>query len=793
MTQSNFMDSLKEYNEKRDFSKTKEPGGNMVKLKGSRFVVQHHMARAEHYDFRLEAGGVLISWAIPKGPSFNPKDKRLAVHVEDHPFNYKDFEGIIPKGQYGGGTVMIWDEGTYTAKENVNNSVEEGSIKFTLSGKRLKGNWSLIKLRDTAKQDNWLLIKENDEFAQDEAGISGFLTSIRTGRNMAEIEKNLSAASIKNPFDTAGVQLASLANDIPEGDWIYELKYDGYRILSYIENDKISLITRNGLDYTNHFPYIAKTVLKWANKRAMVLDGEMIVTDESGRSDFSAMQNHIKKGGRQPLSYVAFDLLAFEGKDLRKLPLLTRKEKLQKLLAGAPEELQYSSHTDSFNKDMLDKICAGGFEGLIAKKTDSVYSGKRNGDWLKIKCASRQEFAVGGYSVTDKAGDGISSLLLGYNEGGDFIYAGRSGTGFNEEESKRLKNMFKSQTVSSSPFTVVPKAAKNESIYWVNPQFVAEIQFTEWTKEGLLRHPSYLGLRSDKPADEVVKEKTDIKAEKTTNKNVKETADGIDKFKLTNPQKLLFNNPETTKQQVAEYYYAAAKRMLPYISGRILSTICCPGGAPSTCFFKKHVLEQLEGVKSVQMQDKSDFFYVSSVKGLMSLVQYNTIEFHTWGCIVDEIEKPDMMVFDFDPDEGLNLDSIRQGVLDLKGILDEFKLKAFLKTSGGKGYHVVIPFKKTKSWDEFKDFAKSVAVIMESAYPDRYTSNVRKERRKGKIFVDWMRNTKGATCVAPYSLRARDGAKVSMPIPWNMLNKIAPDEIDIPAALKLLNDSDPWQ
>jgi len=773
---------LKEYNQKRDFKKTDEPAGKTAESKENlKFCVQHHIASRGHYDFRLESDGVLLSWAIPKGPSFNAADKRLAVRVEDHPLDYRSFEGMIPKGQYGGGTVMLWDEGEWQPSGNVFAGLLKGSLKFVLRGRRLKGKWTLVKAgKYLNKQDNWLLIKEKDGYSQSDTGISHYVTSVKTGRTMEEIEKGQDAKSNKNPFSETAVQLARTDTSFPAEyeAWVFELKYDGYRITAYAENGEVRLLSRNGNDYTKKFQAVADSVAHLSGGRGIVLDGEVVILNADGKTDFQALQNYVKNESSGNLVYIIFDLLALNGDDLRDSPLIKRKEKLEKLLKSAPENLQYSEHIAGDGKQILEAACSMGHEGIIAKRAGSVYSGSRNGDWLKFKCAARQEFVIGGYSLTEKKKEGLSAVLLGFFEGEELIYAGKAGTGFTEKSSKELREKLDKTAVSDCPFKETPKAGRNETVIWVKPQFIARISFAEQTKEGYLRHPSFKGLR----------EEIEIASSHMSG--------GGRDVDITNPQKLLFKDPDVTKAEVAGYYRKAALRMLPHVKNRLLSFVNCPKGVNDPCFFKKHPTPGVKGINTFPVSNskgtETDYVYITGPEGFLFQVQMNTLEFHIWGSAVPDIDKPDIMVFDLDPDEGMDLRRVREGVTDLKNVLDGLGVTSYLKTSGGKGYHIVVPFSPSADWEPFRAFSKSIAEFMGEKYPDKYTSNVRKASRKGRIFIDWIRNTRGATSVAPYSLRARKGAKVSMPIGWDELYETAPDGVGLHDAILRLGGKDPW-
>ncbi len=802
------MDKLNIYNEKRNFDRTLEPAGIAeAEKEGLRFVVQHHMARKEHYDFRLEWGGVLLSWAVPKGPSYNTNDKRLAVHVEDHPLEYRNFEGTIPKGEYGGGVVMIWDEGYWEPYGDVDDGLRDGSLKLALKGKRLRGKWALVRLKakEGDSKDNWLLLKEKDEFAKATDGISEFTTSIRTGRTMTEIEKGEEERFTKNPFNNVEVQLAKLVKTIPESeDWLFELKYDGYRILSFIEGSNVRLVTRNGNDYTRRFQDIAYSLLDLADGRAMIFDGEMVVTDASGKTDFQALQSYMKNPKGKSLTYIIFDLLALDGMDLREHPLIERKEILETLLKDAPKGLYYSRHVRGNGKESFKVACESEMEGIIGKRADSIYSGTRNGDWIKLKCDKRQEFVIGGYTLTDKKSRGVSSLLLGVYDGDKLVYVGRAGTGLSDQDMKELDKKFESMKMEEPPFIKPPKPRSNEQITWLEPELVAEIKFAEWTSGDMLRQASFKGLRTDKNPSDIRLERAEEELQpQPSDMDLETTAEAsgcklvIAGVKITNPDKVIFEAPDITKGDVIRYYEKVSEYMLPYVSHRLLSIVRCPKGISHTCFFKKHPGPGSMGIITIPVtgddQETEEFFYIENITGLISEAQMGTLEFHICTSRIEDLDKPDMLVFDLDPDEGMDLSIVRQGVRDMKSILFELSLNSYLKTSGGKGYHVVVPLKPAVPWSTVHHFTRSVAEVMEKKWPERYTSNIRKSKRTNKIFIDWIRNSKGATSIAPYSIRARKGARISMPIAWEELDTVAPDGVTMADALQRMRGIDPWK
>ena len=689
---------------------------------------------------------------------------------------------------------MLWDEGYYEPQNDFSAGLKKGALKFVLYGKRLKGKWTLIKIADE-KNDSWLLIKEKDEYAKDVGGIGEYSTSIKTGRTMEEIDKG-EEKEIKNPFDSTPVQLAKLVSTPPKSDdYVFEVKYDGYRIVAYTENGSVRLITRNGQDYTAKFQAVADPLLNFADGRCLVLDGEVVIIDSKGKTDFQALQNYIKNPRGNRLSYMVFDLLAIDGEDIRKKPLTFRKDRLKELFLNPPQNIHFSSHVVGNGKECFEEACKANMEGVVGKKMSSTYSGNRNGDWVKIKCDNRQEFVIGGYSLTSKKSEGLSALLLGVYEGKNLVYAGRAGTGFKESEALALVEKFSLIASDTSPFNSKLKGGANEKLFWLKPKMVAEVKFAEWTKENQLRQASFKGIRTDKNPKDVVRENKEKEVEEAEPKMEKPDFENI---KITSKDKIIYQNPQVTKGEVIEYYKKVSDLIFPYLNGRLLSIVRCPKGVGGTCFFKKHPAGSSKGVVPFPMpkeegKEAEEYFYIDKHEGLIYEAQNGTLEFHVWGSKVDTLEKPDFMVFDLDPDEGMDIKILREGVTDIKEVLDGLSLKSYLKTSGGKGYHIVVPFKPSCTWEKFHDFAKKVAYLMTQKWPDKYTDNVRKVKRTGKIFIDWMRNGRGATCIAPYSLRAREGAKVSMPITWEELNKITPDGIDMKKALARIKGKNPWE
>lgn len=607
----------------------------------------------------------------------------------------------------------------------------------------------------------------------------------------------------KNPFDHAPAQLASLVDAVPQGDnWLYELKYDGYRMLAYVVTNRVRLVTRNGHDDTDRFQSVTDALVDWAAGRTMVLNGEMAVVDAEGRTDFQAIQSYMGNPAGKSLLYIVFDLLALEGVDFRGRPLIRRKEALEALMQNAPENIHNSRYVRGNGEESFQATCRLNLEEIVGKKSNSIYSGTRNGDWIKLKCGKRQEFVIGGYTVSEKRENGISSLLLGVYAGGEFIYAGRADTGFSEADRKLLAAQFETRKRAAPPFKRAPAPRANEHVTWLAPELVAEIKFAEWTKENLLRQASFQGLRTDKEPRTIVGEDRDTRQTISANEReepMQATREGIviEGIRISSPDKLLFEDPAITKEDVVRYYAKVAQRMLPYVRNRILSIVRCPKGIAQSCFYQKHPGADSKGVVVLSIPDgdggTADYFYLEDVSGLIWEAQMGTLEFHIWGSRVDTLEKPDMMVFDLDPDVDMDLEQVRQGVRDVKSVLDDRSLRSYLKTSGGKGYHVVVPLRPSASWDVFHDFARNVADVLVQKWPDRYTGNVRKASRTNKILIDWIRNGRGATSIAPYSIRARKGARVSMPIRWTELDAVAPDGVTMEDALNRINGIDPWE
>lgn len=795
-------DSLAEYNRRRDFKKTAEPAGKRDKSKtGNSFIVQKHDATRLHWDFRIEADGVLKSWAVTKGPSPDPEIKRLAVRTEDHPMAYGNFEGIIPKGEYGGGTVMLWDRGTWEPVPGKSwKDIDKGHLHFTLHGERMKGEWLLIRLkpRPGEKRENWLLRKLDDEYAESgDALIEKGLTSVLTGRSMAEIEadqqgsyslkgkrgKSFTAQMEKAAERNAKVsrkprvkstgkppkfrapQLATLVDAVPAGNaWMHEIKFDGYRALIAAAGDQVSVYTRKGLDWTDKFVPLVEH-LKQLDLPPSLIDGEIVAYDKDGNPDFSSLQDVLKRGyGAQKdsdkLAFHAFDLIELNGESLAGLPNIERKERLEALLATAKPPIHYADHVIGAGEKLYRAMCEAGQEGIISKRIDARYRNMRTKDWVKVKCTLRQEFVIIGWKKSSAKGRPFSSLLLAQNEGDKLVYKGNVGTGFNHDGLQDLATRFAKIERKRAPAEVDRVASRG--VTWLAPKLVAEVAFAEFTADGNARHASFLGLRGDKKAEDVVPEKAE------------EAPEPAPKVKISNRDRVIDPQSGRTKGELADYYEAIAPLMLPFAAQRPVSLVRCPQGRAKKCFFQKHDTGSFgPDVHHVPIAEKDghmeDYLYIDNAGGILSCVQMGTIEFHGWGSRSSDVEAPDRMVFDLDPDVGLDFKDVRQAAKDIHDKLADIGLASFAMLSGGKGIHVIVPLTPGHSWDEHKDFSKRFAEALSMAEPDRFIANMSKAKRVGKIFVDYLRNQRGATAVVPYSARAREGAPVAVPIAWGEL------------------------
>ena len=795
------LDPLALYNAKRDFAKTAEPAGTLAPGHGNSFMVQKHDATRLHWDFRIEVDGVLKSWAVTRGPSIDPAEKRLAVRTEDHPLSYATFEGTIPEGEYGGGTVMLWDRGTWSpVKGKSAKDIEKGHLHFVLEGERMKGEWILIRLkpRRKEKRENWLLRKVEDADAGGtDVLVDEALTSVSTGRTMAEIEEgkpftsapargggpakpsegasrrrtadgkppSTPAVERDGPPRRAGAafrepQLCTLVDAVPTGTaWLHEIKYDGYRTMIAVAGGKAKVFTRSGLDWTDKFAAIADAAAALPVDTALI-DGE-IVAFKDDKPDFSTLKNAIANAG--DMTCFAFDLLSLDGEDLTTLPTVTRKERLAAIIPADHDRLKYAEHVVGSGEKLFEAMCREGLEGVVCKLADAPYRSGRTRAWLKIKCTRRQEFVIVGWLPSDKA-RGFKSLLLGVRDGDGWTYSGKVGTGFDTATMDDLAAKM-ARLARKTPVVDAPRAAVRGA-HWVTPKLVAEIAFAETTPDGVLRHSSFLGLREDKAADAVVAE---IPAPAPDAPVVT--------VKISSRDRVVFPDSDVTKGDLADYYALVAPIMLPWAGNRPVSLVRCPQGRAKACFFQKHDAGSFgDAVHQVPIREKDgsteDYLWVDDASGLVACVQMGTIEFHGWGSANAALEKPDRMVFDLDPDEGLEFGDTKKAAEHLREQLAELGLVSFPLLSGGKGIHVVVPLTPVAQWPAVKDFADRFARAMASADPDRFVATMAKAKRKGRIFIDWLRNQRGATAIMPYSARARSGAPVAVPVSWTELRDI---------------------
>ncbi|HEX3661015.1 MAG TPA: DNA ligase D [Acidobacteriaceae bacterium] len=889
---------LDRYRAMRDFAMTAEPSGSSAAKPRSGedlpFVVQKHAATRLHYDFRLGWRGVLKSWAVTKGPSYVVNDKRLAVEVEDHPIEYGGFEGAIPKGQYGGGTVMVWDQGTWEPVTPVDEGLAKGHIKFILHGKKLKGHWALIRMKGDRfgekGKNNWLLIKEHDEHersAEAPAITEEAPDSAVTGRSMDQIaaaedhvwnsnkpekppanrsrltrrdlasKAQLTARALPPeaprrvaPPDRSsalrdapkekmpgflGPELATSVAEPPEGnDWLHELKLDGYRIQIHVDEHagkrRARLFTRKGLDWTHRMPAVAAAAAQLP-VHAVVLDGEVVVLDEKGRTNFADLQAAFDENAPHPLTYFAFDLLHLDGHNLRPLALERRKAVLEGLLQerGAesdPEQiLRYSSHVRARGREMFRKACEMGVEGIVSKLASAPYRAERSRVWLKSKCVLQQEFVVGGFTELSNGSRGIGSLLLGYYKGDKLIYAGRTGTGFTRKTHELLRDRLDPLQQSATPFDHPPAEAKKDAIR-VKPTTVVEVRFATWTSDNLVRQAAFLGLREDKKPKDVARE-TAGPVPKAGRREPSTENDASDESKpaaprqrggrsdhhpspagsasrvtprssagrkdraevagvsISHPDKVLDEQSGITKLQLAEYYAAVADHVLPHIAHRPLSIVRCPEGSGKPCFFQKHIgMGVPRGIDSVPVVAKGggaaeQYLTLSSVEGLVGLAQLGVLEIHPWGSRNETLEKPDRLIIDLDPDEQLARERLVESAIEVRGLMKQLGLESFVKSTGGKGLHVVAPVAPEHEWPEFKEFAHNFVLMMERAKPKLYLTKMTKAARTGRIFLDYLRNERGATAVAPWSPRARIGVRVAVPLTWAELERTDPRQFSV--------------
>jgi bifunctional non-homologous end joining protein LigD len=851
-------DKLSTYRQKRDFETTQEPRG-ALDVKSSnrlRFVIQKHDASRLHYDLRLELDGVFKSWAVTKGPSLDPHDKRLAVEVEDHPLDYGDFEGTIPKGQYGGGTVMLWDRGHWEpeGKGSIEQQLKKGDLKFQLDGKRLKGSFVLVRMngdRFKSKRNNWLLIKHSDARSVEKNGaavLQDNATSVASGRTMEQIaagkgrkpkpfmldgstveadavwnsntglatnkRKSTSKrrkATAKNPSvlpDFIEPQLCQTLSRPPGGKgWLHEIKFDGYRIQMRVADGKVTLKTRKGLDWAERYSPIAAAAAELPNA---IIDGEICALDHNGAPDFAALQAALSEGKTGSLVYFAFDLLFDGDEDLRFLPLIERKTRLEELLStlDTNSNIRFVEHFETGGEAVLRSACRLSLEGIISKEAKSPYVSGRSASWAKSKCRAGHEVVIGGYT---KTGNRFRSLIVGVHRGKNFIYTGRVGTGFGGNKVAALVAALKPLEVQRSSFSGKSPPKRGDEIVWVKPELVAEIEFAGWTSDGLVRQAAFKGLREDKPADEVEAEKpsdADTKLLEPSSSPPRSAGRQAGRANvmgvlISSPDKILWqaagDSKAVTKEELARYYEAIGSWMINHIRGRPCSIIRTPDGVGGEQFFQRHAMPGTSNLLELVtvFGDRKPYLQIDRVEGLAAVAQLGAVELHPWNCEPHQPEVPGRLVFDLDPAPDVDFPGVVEAAQEMKARLEKLGLVSFCKTTGGKGLHVVTPLKvgkrKKLTWDEAKDFAHAVCLAMALDSPDRYLTKMSKKLREGRIFLDYLRNDRMSTAVAPLSPRAREGATVSFPLTWNQVKKnLDPKRFTVRSVPALLSKTDAW-
>jgi len=770
------------------------------------FVIQLHHASSRHYDFRLEMDGVLKSWAVPKGPSLRMGEKRLAVEVEDHPLSYAGFEGDIPEGHYGAGNVQVFDHGSWACEGDPLQALAAGKIDFVLHGQRLSGGWKLVRTAMKGRQVQWLLIKRDDADARDaeaddllenampapRAAAKRAKKAARTTPRKAEARWHARALKLAGARDHPyprdfKPQLTDHRDTAPDGElWLHEIKWDGYRLLADLHDGEVKLRSRNGLDWTGDFPEVAQAVRALPVHDAR-LDGELVVLDAQGRSDFAALQRVIDGSSKQPLRYIVFDLPGVAGVDISRAPLQERKALLKDLIGPAPGTLAFSDHVVDHGPAVFAASGDAGFEGIVSKQVDAPYVNTRARSWVKVKHEDSDEFIIIGHTAPKGSRVGFGSLLLATPDAGGLRYVGRVGTGFDDAGLNALSSVLAPLAVKTPVLELpahVPFGAA--SVRWVKPVVVAEIAFRGWGKEGLLRQASFKRLRSDK-------RRADLGVAKAVERDDAAVA-------ISHPERVVYPKQKLSKGDVAAYYQQMARWILPEIAGRPLSLLRCPDGVGKACFFQKHHGPGLgDGVHAVPLQQKSgreDYVYIDDARGLLQLVQMNTLELHPWGATVEDPEHPDRLVFDLDPGDGVSWAQVKSGAREVRDRLQQVGLQSFVRLSGGKGVHVVVPLQPKAGWEQAKAFCEAFAQAMALEQPDRYVATMSKAKREGVIFIDWLRNTRGATSVCSWSLRAREAAGVAVPLRWEELAKVsAADAFPMQKALARAKrlKGNPWQ
>ncbi|MEX3700443.1 DNA ligase D [Paraburkholderia sp. BR14317] len=842
---------LEVYEQKRRFDETPEPRGRTARRsakpregEGS-FVIQRHDARRLHYDFRLELDGTLKSWAIPKGPSLDPTVKRLAVHVEDHPLEYGSFEGRIPEGSYGAGTVAIWDHGVWRPEGGLRGAREgyaQGKLKFTLEGERLHGGWALVRspMHD-GKQESWLLIKQRDDEAmpedefhvvEDEPATSNTSkTSKKGARAGNRAAKQEAATALEGAVrasmpETLAPELATPVDAPPHGDnWLYEMKFDGYRVLARIDRHArgkgdVRIFTRTGNDWTAKFPRQVQA-LRALKVESAWLDGEAVVLDAAGVPNFQALQNAFDAGRAGDITFWLFDLPWLDGADLRGVALEARRNKLSALLAQQPDDaLRFSAAFEGEPQALLEAACEANLEGLVAKRRDSRYTSTRSAAWLKLRCSRRQEFVIGGYTEPKGSREGFGALLLGvYGDDGALQYAGKVGTGFDAARLEAMAGELRARERQNSPFAAVPAAERRAGVHWVRPELVAEVRFKTWTSAGVVRQASFVGLREDKPAKDIVREGQPTPLQAVANQREKKVAKQastdapktvsrtrraahdeaeVAGVRITHPERVIDAQSGLRKIDLVEYFEAISAWLLPHVQGRPVALARAPKGVGGELFFQKHAkaLQIPHATQHAGLDPgHAPLLTLDSTEALVGAAQMDTIELHTWNALAASIEKPDRIVFDLDPDPSLGWERMLEAAQLTRELLEALGLRAWCKTSGGRGLHLVVPLTRHAGWDEAKDFARAVAGHMAATLPERFSAKMGAQNRKGRIFVDYLRNNRGASTAAAYAPRARPGLGVSVPVDWDELHTLTSGDqwnvANVRGRLEALR-ADPW-
>ncbi len=815
-------DPLRDYRRKRDFARTTEPAPGRGQGSGWQFVVQKHDARRVHYDLRLELDGTLKSWAVTRGPSMIVGEKRLAVRTEDHPMQYLDFEGNIPKGEYGGGAMIVWDRGRWSCALDPRKALEKGHLDITLDGDRLRGRWHLVRLRPRPgeRKEQWLLIKADDEFGR-RAGQPDVTeeetTSVLSGRTTGELaslgelrKDHAGRAKVigtrkRTPPDPAGVGGARKAilpaflepsipqqtDKAPSGPgWVHEIKYDGYRMQARIDGPKVSLLTRRGLDWTSRFPSIA-VALKDLGLSSALIDGEIVVEETTGIPSFALLQQDLSAGRRDRFRYFVFDLLYCEGFDLTSATLLDRKALLQRIAAGLPDgsPIRFSEHLAQDGPTMFEHACRLGLEGIVSKRADLPYRSGRGPHWLKTKGILRQEFVILGYVPSTAARGTVGALLVGYFDRGTLHYAGRVGTGYSADQSRLLRTQLEKIAARRPKLGNDLPAGSGKEVRWAAPRLVCEVEYRGWTTDRLIRQSVFRGLREDRAPEDIVLEVAPRATEPDRGRE-------LIRRRLTHPERILWPERGVTKEGLAEFYAEIADWILPHVAGRVLSLVRCPSGVGEKCFFAKHAWHGLsDAVRRVDVGEKEKMLILDGLDGLVDLVQASVLEIHPWGSTAADLESPDRLIFDLDPGEDVPWSAVIEAAFDVRSRLEAHGLKSFVKTSGGKGLHVVLPIEPIAGWDAAKSFTQRLAETMGKSQPDRYVATMAKKARRGRIFVDYLRNGRGATAVAPYSTRALPLASVSTPLGWDELSEgVRADHFRIDNLRQRLDvlEQDPW-